>query len=122
MTTPRDPRGRFQPGCSGNPAGKLPGTLNRVTRLKRWLATVDERTAVTALVARVTAGDIAAMRLLLDRIAAASGRGTGGRNPELRQHLQVPVGDERAARGGAGPANPASPQHLQVPTRDDALD
>jgi hypothetical protein len=38
----RDARGRFQPGCSGNPAGKKPGTLNRATILKRVMAEGDE--------------------------------------------------------------------------------
>ena len=29
----RDADGRFVPGCSGNPAGKLPGTRNRASVL-----------------------------------------------------------------------------------------
>ena len=31
-TITRDGNGRFAPGCSGNPTGKLPGTRNRATR------------------------------------------------------------------------------------------
>ena len=36
-TATRDTSGRFKPGCSGNPAGKQPGTLNHTTRMKQWL-------------------------------------------------------------------------------------
>jgi len=38
----RDARGRFQPGCSGNPAGTQPGTLNQATLLKRLMDDGDD--------------------------------------------------------------------------------
>ena len=40
-TATRDAHGRFRPGCSGNPAGWPPGTLNRATWVKHWLAEAD---------------------------------------------------------------------------------
>jgi hypothetical protein len=67
-TATRDARGRFKPGCSGNPAGKPPGALNHATRLARWLAEADEEAAAKALIARAKEGNVAALRILFDRI------------------------------------------------------
>jgi hypothetical protein len=67
-TATRDPRGRFKPGCSGNPAGKPPGTLNQATRLKQWLDAGDEEQAAQALIARAKEGNLAALRILFDRV------------------------------------------------------
>jgi hypothetical protein len=47
----------FEPGKSGNPAGKLKGTRNKTTL------------AVEALLELAKDGDLAALRLCLDRIA-----------------------------------------------------
>jgi hypothetical protein len=64
----RDPRGRFVPGQSGNPAGKTPGTLNHRTRLRQWLADGDEERVARALIAQAGKGNIAAIRMLFDRV------------------------------------------------------
>ena len=32
----RDGRGRFTPGCSGNPAGRQPGSINKATALRQF--------------------------------------------------------------------------------------
>jgi hypothetical protein len=66
----RDGRGRFQPGVSGNPAGKKPGTLNHATRLRRSLedAAGDFDAAARNISARVHKGEFAASRFLIDRL------------------------------------------------------
>jgi hypothetical protein len=67
-TATRDGRGRFLPGQSGNPAGKKPGTQNHATRLLQWLADTEEAQAMRALIAQAIKGNVAALRILLDRI------------------------------------------------------
>jgi hypothetical protein len=64
----RTARGRFQPGASGNPAGKKPGTLNHATRLKALLDDGDFETAARHIVERARKGDFAAARFLVDRL------------------------------------------------------
>ena len=64
----RDVRGRFAPGQSGNPAGKQPGTRNRVSRLRALLADDDIELAVTVLMEQVRAGKGVAARFVLDRL------------------------------------------------------
>jgi Family of unknown function (DUF5681) len=64
----RDARGRFQPGCSGNPAGKKPGTLNRATILKRVMAEGDEERIASLIVERALKGEWAALRFVQDRL------------------------------------------------------
>src|SRR4051795_9409481 len=68
--TTRDARGRFQPGTSGNPAGKKPGTLNHATRLKRSLEDEagDFEAAARGIAARARKGEFAAARFLVDRL------------------------------------------------------
>ena len=65
----RDARGRFRPGCSGNPMGKKPGTLNRATRLRQWLDDPerDDREVAKALVAQAVTGNVVAIRLYMER-------------------------------------------------------
>ena len=64
----RDARGRFEPGHSGNPAGKQPGTLNRATVLARALAAGDAERIAQSIVQRALAGDMTAARFVLARI------------------------------------------------------
>jgi len=64
----RDTRGRFQPGCSGNPAGKKPGTLNRATILKRVMAEGDEERIASLIVERALKGEWGALRFVQDRL------------------------------------------------------
>ena len=61
--------GQFAPGCSGNPAGKKPGTRHRATRLAEKLMADDAEAVVKAVVAAAKEGDMTAARLVLDRIA-----------------------------------------------------
>src|SRR5258706_751734 len=51
----RDAHGRFQPGCSGNPAGKKPGTLNWSTRLRGVLPDDDADRVMRKVVERALA-------------------------------------------------------------------
>jgi len=80
----------FPKGQSGNPAGRPAGSLNRSTTLKKWLygdasftnpltlqkalGTVEDQ-IVLALLKRATAGNIAAIKEVLDSVY--------GKNPEL---------------------------------------
>jgi len=64
----RDARGRFQPGCSGNPAGKRPGTLNRATILKRVMAEGDDERIASLIVERALKGEWGALRFVQDRL------------------------------------------------------
>jgi hypothetical protein len=64
----RNARGRFQPGASGNPAGKKPGTLNHATRFKHLLDDGDFETAARHIIERAREGNFAAARFLLDRL------------------------------------------------------
>src|SRR5260221_14211425 len=51
----RDAQGRFVPGCSGNPAGKKPGTLNWSTRLRGVLPDDDADKVMRKVVERALA-------------------------------------------------------------------
>src|SRR5581483_7011598 len=64
----RDTRGRFKPGCSGNPAGKAPGTLNQATILKRWMADGDDEDMGRQIIARAKQGEWAALRFVMERL------------------------------------------------------
>jgi hypothetical protein len=61
----RGPDGRFLPGCSGNPAGKRPGTRNRATRLAGMMEEGEAERLVRVLVERALAGDAASARFCL---------------------------------------------------------
>ena len=64
----RDARGRFQPGRSGNPAGKKPGTLNRATILKRVMAEGDDEQIAKLILERARKGEWGPMRFVLERL------------------------------------------------------
>ena len=60
--------GRFQPGQSGNPAGKPKGARHKTTLLAEKLMS-DDAEAIVKKVIEAAKGDLAAARLVLDRIA-----------------------------------------------------
>lgn len=64
----RDPGGRFTPGRSGNPRGKRRGTLNRTTRVLQKLLAGEAEALTRAAIDKGLAGDVAALKLCLDRI------------------------------------------------------
>jgi uncharacterized protein DUF5681 len=74
---------RFQPGQSGNPAGRPPGSLNKKTLAVD--AELQEQAAEAAklLIERAKNGDLAAMRMCLDRFAPT------GRNRPVAIELPV---------------------------------
>ena len=82
---------RFAKGHSGNPSGKPKGAKDKRTELRRLLAP-HATVVVKKLVEKAVAGDLAAMRLYLDRVM-----------PPLRpRDAPVPislVGDTPAAQG-----------------------
>jgi hypothetical protein len=89
-TTFRDAHGRFQPGCSGNPAGKRPGTRNRATLLAELLREGEAEAIGRQVIERALAGDRVAERLCVERFA-----------PKLRGRkiqLDIPEGESPAGK------------------------
>ena len=64
----RDARGRFMPGQSGNPAGKIPGTRNRATLLKAALDSEDGPAMARVVIDKALAGDVVTAKFCLDRL------------------------------------------------------
>src|SRR5260221_717115 len=64
----RDERGRFEPGQSGNPAGKTPGTRNRATLLRAALDSDEGPAMARIVIDKALAGDVVAARFCLDRL------------------------------------------------------
>src|SRR5215470_13490997 len=64
----RDARGRFRPGCSGNPAGKPPGAQNWSTRLKGVCGEADFTKIGRGLVESALAGGAADRRFLISHL------------------------------------------------------
>jgi hypothetical protein len=62
--------GTFQPGQSGNPAGKAKGTKNHATRLVEALIDGQAEELASRAVELAMAGDASVMRALLDRLIA----------------------------------------------------
>src|SRR5216684_1803048 len=59
----RDERGRFLPGQSGNPAGKVPGTRNRAA-----LDSEDGPAMARVIIDKAIAGDVVTARFCVDRL------------------------------------------------------
>jgi hypothetical protein len=64
----RDERGRFVPGVSGNPAGKAPGTRNRVTMLRAALDSEEGPAMARVIIDKALAGDVVTAKFCLDRL------------------------------------------------------
>src|SRR5260221_306057 len=64
----RDERGRFEPGQSGNPAGKAPGTRNRATLLRAALNSEEGPAMARIVIDKALAGDVVTARFCLDRL------------------------------------------------------
>jgi hypothetical protein len=60
--------GRFQPGQSGNPRGKLPGTKNRTSLLAEALLDGEAEALTRKAVELAKSGDPAALRLCIERL------------------------------------------------------
>jgi uncharacterized protein DUF5681 len=61
--------GRFQPGQSGNPAGRPKGALNEATRLVQALMAGDAEAVFSTVIDKAKAGDMVAARLVVERLA-----------------------------------------------------
>ena len=59
---------RFKPGESGNPAGKKPGTRNKATMAAQVLLDGEAEALTRKVVTLALAGNLAALRLCLERI------------------------------------------------------
>lgn len=62
---------QFQPGQSGNPAGKPKGSINMTTLLRELLAggeLEEARLILAALLGKAKDGDVPAIKLVIDRI------------------------------------------------------
>src|SRR6185437_9321696 len=64
----RDGRGRFVPGQSGNPMGKVPGTRNRATLLRAALDSEDGPAMARIVIDKALSGDVVTARFCLDRL------------------------------------------------------
>src|SRR4029077_1896685 len=84
----RDPKGRFRPCCSGNPAGKETGTRNRATLLKEALREGEDTSVARVVIDKALAGDAVAARFLLERLEP---------KPRGRAiHLEIPEAESPA--------------------------
>jgi hypothetical protein len=63
---------RFQKGQSGNPSGRPPGARNKATLIAEALLQDEAAELTRAAIARAKAGDPAALRMCLDRLAPPS--------------------------------------------------
>jgi hypothetical protein len=59
---------KWRRGQSGNPRGKIPGTLSRSTQLLNAMAAEDGRSVLRALLRKAKAGDVAACQTVLARL------------------------------------------------------
>jgi hypothetical protein len=64
-----EPNMRFQPGQSGNPAGRPPGSRNKRTIIAEKLLDDSAGELTTAAIKCATEGDPAALRACMDRVA-----------------------------------------------------
>lgn len=65
---PKKRRPGFQPGQSGNPAGRPKGIPSRSARLLRALTDADVSAILKSVLKQAKDGNVAAARLLLDKI------------------------------------------------------
>jgi hypothetical protein len=68
VSTGRLQDGRFPPGVSGTPAGRLPGTKNRVTKAAEELLEGEAEALTRKAVELALEGDTVALRLCLERL------------------------------------------------------
>lgn len=90
VVAPRDEQGKFLEGVSGNPAGRPPGTRNKLITIKQKLEiavrngmSADRLGRIIDKMAKMAEdGDVKAARLILDKFISSAT--TGEENPEDR--------------------------------------
>ena len=83
---------KFQPGQSGNPAGRPPGARNKKTLEMEELLAQRAEAMVTSILDRAERGDPAAMRLCMERVLP-----TGANRPVAIELPPVETPDDVAA-------------------------
>lgn len=85
---PKNMKG-FQPGQSGNPAGKPKGTRNHATRMVLALMDGAAQEITQAIIDAAKGGDLSAAKLVIERIA-----------PPMRERpIQIDLPDTHTAEG-----------------------
>lgn len=72
MSTTKKPSSAWQPGTSGNPAGKPKGAKHHATRMIEKLLEDGAAEIAKTVVDQAKAGDMTAARMVLDRLAPAA--------------------------------------------------
>src|SRR5215211_4292561 len=99
-TEPKQRPRLFQPGQSGNPSGRPPGSRNKTTLAVDALLDGEAETLTRKAIELAKAGDLVALRLCLDRICPPR----KGRHPRsARARLPRSRGDGCARGGRATP-------------------
>src|ERR1700719_4745068 len=83
---------RFEPGQSGNPAGRPPGARNKKTLEMEEMLAERAETAVKSMLERAERGEPAAMRLCMERVLP-----TGANRPVAIELPPVDTPDDVAA-------------------------
>src|ERR1700738_638922 len=87
---------KFQPGQSGNPAGRPPGSLNKKTLALEAPNEAKAEEAVNDIMERAKSGDPAAMRLCMERaVPAGRHRRFAFALPRVRTAEEEQQADER---------------------------
>lgn len=82
----------FQPGQSGNPAGKPPGALNKTTRAAQELLDGEAEALTRKAVELALEGNIQALKLCIERLVPPRKERAVGLNlPELAGVASLPV-------------------------------
>jgi hypothetical protein len=68
----------FEKGQCGNPSGRPPGARNKATIMAEMLLQGEAETMTRLVIERAKAGDMAALRMCLDRVAPPSKHRTVG--------------------------------------------
>lgn len=108
-------RGRpFRKGQSGNPAGKAPGTRNRVTQLVEGMIEGEAEALTRRAINFAMSGDATLLRALLDRLAPPrKERPVTIELPALTSPADGPrIAAELLSRAAAGDITPGEAQAL----------